>query len=154
MGVEAPVGLLVRDGERWRNWTGRPWYQLVSSLRHPCGVCLHDMAGCCRGGGASPCILIASARRSRYRRAAMPRSRRGRCGSWCYSWTGRDAQKVSAAQENLRLLGHDLVTYPQLFDEWGDPLPFERVVKSAGLKLEQLTGTGVLEPLARSVLGL
>lgn len=153
MGVEAPVGLLVRDGERWRNWTGRPWYQLVSSLRHPCGVCLR------RHGRVLP------------RRWGLPLHPNCQCEEieippggdapiearplreLVLLLDGPGRAEVLGA-ENLRLLGHDLVTYPQLFDEWGDPLPFERVVKSAGLKLEQLTGAGILEPLARSALGL
>ena len=153
MAVDDSRGLLVRDGERWHNWTGRPWFQLVSSLRHPCPECL------ARHGRVLP------------RRWGLPFHPNCRCEE-LEILPGEDApiqarplrelvnlldesgRAAVLGRENLVLLRHDLVTYPRLFDEWGDPLPFERVVKSAGLTLEQLTGAGILEPLARSALGL
>jgi hypothetical protein len=40
MAAESSDGLGGRAGERWRNTTDDTWYQLVSSLRKPCAVCL------------------------------------------------------------------------------------------------------------------
>ena len=153
MGAEDSRGMLVRDGERWHNWTGDPWYQLVSSLRHPCAECLR------RHGRVSP------------RRWGLPFHPNCECEELEILPGGEapiqarplrelvrmldpEGRAEVLGRENLRLLGHDLVTYPRLFDEWGDPLPFERVARSAGLTLEQLTGAGIREGLARSVLGL
>ena len=148
-----PRGLLAAEGERWHNWTGDPWYQLLSSLRHPCAVCLR-----CHG-------------RVLPHRWGLPMHPNCECEE-IEVLPGEDApiqarplrelvrmldaegRAEVLGAENLRLLGHDLVTYPQLFDEWGDPRPFERVVRSAGLTLEQLLGAGILEGLARRVLGL
>jgi hypothetical protein len=152
MAADDPRGLPVREGERRHNWTGRPWYQLASSLRHPCPECparhgrvlprrwglpFHPDCQCeeleILPGGDAPI------------RARPPRE--------LVNLLDESGRAAIPGRENLVLPRHDVVGYPQLFDDRGDPPPFERVVKSAGLTPEQLTGAGILEPLARSVLG-
>jgi hypothetical protein len=128
-------GLGGRPGERWRNMTDVTWYQLVSSLRKPCAVCLR------RHGRISPrpwpipfhphcqCeqLEIPAGREApiEFRSAgelaaAMP--------------VGGQVELVGALNRLIRSAG--LVSWEDLFDGNGDPREFDDVVRRKGLTVD------------------
>jgi hypothetical protein len=153
MAAESSDGLGGRPGERWRNMTDDTWYQLVSSLRKPCAVCLrrhgrisprpwpipfHPHCECEQleiPAGAQAPIEFRSAGELA---AAMP--------------VGGQVELVGALNWLIRSAG--LVSWDDLFDGNGDPRDFDDVVRRKGLTLEQLRRAGVAEGVARRSVGL
>jgi hypothetical protein len=146
-------GLGGRTGERWTNWTQDTWYQLVGSLRKPCGDCLR------RHGRVSP------------RPWSLPFHPHCECEQLEVP-PGAEAPLVFDDLPGLmpRLSGpgqvrvvdlpswwlhrSGLVSWSDLFDGNGEVQDFDLVVRRKGLSLEQLLGAGIPAAIARRAGGL
>jgi hypothetical protein len=128
--------------------TGDTWYQLVSSLRKPCAVCLR------RHGRISPrpwplpfhahcqCEQLEVPAG-----AEAPIEFRSAGGLAEAMPVGGQVELVGALNWLIRSAG--LVSWDDLFDGNGDPREFEEVVRRKGLTLEPLRRAGVAEGVAR-----
>ena len=152
MAAESSDGLAGRPGERWRNMTGDIWYQLVSSLRKPCAVCLRRHARSRRGPGGSRSTRIASASSSRSRPVPGPRSSSATPAGWPRRCRSAARSSWSGAL-NWLIRSAGLVSWDDLFDGDGDPREFDDVVRRKGLTVEQLRRAGVAEGVARRAVG-
>lgn len=150
--IELPHGQGGRTGERWKNWTGDTWYQLVATLRTTCPVCLR------RHGRVSP------------RPWPVPFHPRCECAVFpvlpgavapvsfasaplLAAMMPAGGQVELVGQLNWLLRSAKLVSWDDLFDGNGDPRDFAEVVRRRGLTLEQLRRAGTAEGVARRAVG-
>ena len=153
MTAESSDGLSGPPGERWRNRTDDTWYQLVSSLRKPCAVCLR------RHGRISPrpwpipfhphceCAQLPIVPG-----AEAPIEFRSPAGLAAAMPVGGQVELVGPLNWLIRSAG--LVSWDDLFDSNGDPRDFDQVVRRKKLTVPQLVAAGVAEGVARRAVGL
>jgi hypothetical protein len=151
--VTGSDGLGGPPDSRWRNMTDDTWYQLVSSLRKPCAVCLR------RHGRISPrpwpipfhphceCEQLEIPPG-----AEAPIEFRSAGGLAAVMPVGGQVELVGALNWLIRSAG--LVSWEDLFDAGGDPRDFDQVVKRKKLTVEQLVKAEIAEGVARRAGGL
>jgi hypothetical protein len=148
-----PGGLGGRSGERWKNWTGDTWYQLVGSLRKPCADCLR------RHGRVSPRPWpIPLHPHCECEQLEVPP---GAEAPLAFSDLPELMPRLSGPGQ-VRVVGlpcwwlhrSGLVSWSDLFDGNGEVQDFDLVVRRKGLSLEQLLGAGIPEAIARRSVGL
>ena len=163
---------------RWRNRTDDTWYQLVSSLRKPCAVCLrrhgrvapqpgpipfHPHCECEQleiPAGAQAPIEFRSAGGLA---ATMPVGGHDPSGARLVGPLNRHHKRRKEEGGRMSEFRSDssFIPQPSSFHEWddlfdgnGDPRNFDQVVKRKRLTVDQLVAAGIAEGVARRAVGL